>query len=70
MKKIFLILAVTAVTLTSCSDYSSNTNYPLNHLFLKTYFAQAAQDHSAINMNRLGVMTKWVEISTSLQIHC
>lgn len=65
MKKIFLILAVAAVSLTSCSDYladNTNVNSPSEsslppRLILPGAQAQAFRTQ-AINMNRLGsVMT-------------
>jgi hypothetical protein len=65
MKKIFLILAVAAVSLTSCSDYladNTNVNSPLEsalppRLILPGAQAQAFRTQ-AINMNRLGsIMT-------------
>lgn len=65
MKKIFLILAVTAVTLTSCSDYladNTNINSPLESSLPPRLILPGAQSQAfrtqAINMNRLGsVMT-------------
>ena len=65
MKKIFLILAVAAVALTSCSDYladNNNVNSPLESSLPPRLILPGAQAQAfriqAINMNRLGsVMT-------------
>ncbi|MBB1192237.1 hypothetical protein DNC80_00940 [Flavobacterium sp. SOK18b] len=65
MKKIFFILAVAAVSLTSCSDYladNTNVNSPLESELPPRLILPGAQAQTfrtqAINMNRLGsVMT-------------
>ncbi|OAB27661.1 Starch-binding associating with outer membrane [Flavobacterium fryxellicola] len=65
MKKIFLLIAVAVVSLTSCSDYladNTNVNSPLEDALPPRLILPGAQSQAfrtqAINMNRLGsVMT-------------